>query len=506
MAGPVGRRQFVLLPTRGIRASGPGVSRAAASFLTALTRYVGMRIVRPIKEAPQVELRVVDSVREDGPKLVEVSPEAAVALRASQPGLRLVPIVYYLPAVAPRVVPVEDAEGPVAALPPSLSVRVVSGLTRQPLSGCLVVVFSNFAARRGAQGITDDAGEVRFRVGPLAARLDRLYAYPPASGYWGTLKTAVGIAPMLEVELEPLDLGSPGALGHFYPDSLTGAGTGVTIGVIDTGIDLGHRDLVVTGGENTVPGENPADYGPNGEEHGTHVAGIIAARGAAPDGVRGIAPEVALRSYRVFGRGQSGASNSAIIKAIDHSVVDGCDLINMSLGGGTPDDATRAAIEDARSQGSLCIVAAGNDRRGPVSYPASDPLAVAVSAMGRLGLFPAASVEAGDVAPPYGSDPLNFVAEFSNVGPEIDLTAPGVGIISTVPGGYAPLSGTSMACPAVTGAAARLLSRRADLRVLPRDQARWDAIAQALFESAVPFGFGPDFEGHGLPQVDGLPK
>jgi hypothetical protein len=89
MASPVGRRQFVLLPTRGIRASGPGVSRAAANFLTSLTRHVGIRIVRPIKEAPQVELRVVDPVREDGPKLVEVSPEAAVALRASQPGLRL---------------------------------------------------------------------------------------------------------------------------------------------------------------------------------------------------------------------------------------------------------------------------------------------------------------------------------------------------------------------------------------------------------------------------------
>jgi subtilisin len=222
--------------------------------------------------------------------------------------------------------------------------------------------------------------------------------------------------------------------------------------------------------------------------------------------VRGIAPEVALRSYRVFGRGQSGASNYALIKAIDRSVVDGCDLINMSLGGGTPDDATRAAIEDARSQGSLCIVAAGNDRRGPVSYPASDPLAVAVSAMGRLGLFPAASIEAGDVAPPYGSDPLNFVAEFSNVGPEIDLTGPGVGIISTVPGGYAPLSGTSMACPAVAGAAAQLLSGRADLRALPRDQARCDATAQALFEAAVPLGFGPNFEGHGLPQGNGLPK
>jgi subtilisin len=103
------------------------------------------------------------------------------------------------------------------------------------------------------------------------------------------------------------------------------------------------------------------------------------------------------------------------------------------------------------------------------------------------------------VAAPYGHDPLNFVADFSNVGPEIDLIGPGVGIVSTVPGGYAPMSGTSMACPAVTGAAAVLLSNRRDLLSLSRDQGRSDALAQALFEAARPLGFDLDFEGHGLP-------
>jgi subtilisin len=228
------------------------------------------------------------------------------------------------------------------------------------------------------------------------------------------------------------------------------------------------------------------------------VAGIIAGRGAG-EGVRGVAPGASLRSYRVFAAGELGASNYAIIKAIDRAVGDGCDLINLSLSGSQPDAATRSAIEDARAQGALCVVAAGNDRRGPVGFPASHPQAVGVSAMGRLGLFPSGAVEAGDVAAPYGRDPLNFVADFSNVGPEIDLIGPGVGIVSTVPGGYAPMSGTSMACPAVTGAAAVLLSSRRELLSQARDQARADALAQALFESASPLGFDLDFEGHGLP-------
>ena len=86
-------------------------------------------------------------------------------------------------------------------------------------------------------------------------------------------------------------------------------------------------------------------------------------------------------------------------------------------------------------------------------------------------------------------------------GPKLDLTGPGVGVLSTVRGGYAPMSGTSMACPAVTGFAAKMLSKPGHRNILnmPRDQARSDAMAQALLQAAKTLGFGPRYEGKGLP-------
>jgi subtilisin len=96
---------------------------------------------------------------------------------------------------------------------------------------------------------------------------------------------------------------------------------------------------------------------------------------------------VTLRSYRVFGKNSQGASNYSILKAIDRAVADGCDLINMSLGGAAGDEATLTAIEDAHAQGAVVIAAAGNDGRGPVGFPAAHSQAVAVSALGRKGTF-----------------------------------------------------------------------------------------------------------------------
>lgn len=265
-----------------------------------------------------------------------------------------------------------------------------------------------------------------------------------------------------------------------------------------------HPDLTVNGGLNTVLGENPTDFGDNGGHHGTHVAGIIAARGTAPTGIRGVAPGVTLRSYRVFGKHvegeEDGASNFSIAKALDAAVSDGCDLINLSLGGGPPDDAIRSAIADARSAGVVAIIAAGNDDRSPVSFPAADARAVAVSALGRKGTFPAGTEPSGDVAAPFGTDKKNFVAAFTNVGPEIDLIGPGVGVISTVPGGHAIMSGTSMACPAVAGMAARLLAADAAVLAMPRDQARSDEIAKLVLQAASNLGFGVTFQGNGLPR------
>jgi len=280
--------------------------------------------------------------------------------------------------------------------------------------------------------------------------------------------------------------------------SLT-TGQGVQVGVIDSGIDLHHPDLVVAGGANTVVGEQPNDYGDSGtEHHATHVAGIIAARGTPPNGIRGVAPAARLYSYRVFGQNQDRASNYSIAKAVDQATADGCDLLNLSLGGGSVDPVVQQSLEDARAAGVLPIVATGNDGRGPVSFPASEPSAIAVSALGRKGTFPSGTTEAGDVAGPYGSDAHDFIAAFSNVGPEVDLTGPGVGIMSTIVDGYAVMDGTSMACPAVTGAAARLVAG-SNLLQAPRDAARSDAMAHLLLNSAKQLGFPVNLEGQGLP-------
>ena len=150
-------------------------------------------------------------------------------------------------------------------------------------------------------------------------------------------------------------------------------------------------------------------------------------------------------------------------------------------------------------RGALVIVAAGNDGRKPVSFPAADSLSLAVSALGRQGTFPDGTTELGDVAPPFGKDKKNFIAAFSNIGPELVLTGPGVGIISTFPGDkYAVLDGTSMACPAVTGAAAKLLSTQPALLANPRDQTRSDTMAKVVLQAANTLGFPATLEGQGL--------
>jgi subtilisin len=492
-------RRFVLLPPRGLQAADVGESKGLGPFLVAIDtafRAAGAKKAM-VKAAPGARIEVLDSIHENGAKLVEMTLEQVVELRAAQPGLRIVPEVFYKPALfQPTIESRLKAKG--VALATKIVLKVVSRADGSPLKGVKVVAFTDFAAREGAMGTSNASGSVSLALGAASKKVERLYAFA-LLGFWGALRRNITVKSGTVLEMEPIDLASVDCVRHFYGSAAPNVGSGVTVGVIDSGVDTAHPDLVVDGGLNTVVGEAPADFGDNGGHHGTHVAGIIAARGTAPTGIRGVAPGVRLRSYRVFGKNAEGASNFAIAKAIDAAVSDGCDIVNLSLGGGDADDATRSAIADARAAGVLAIAAAGNDDRGPVSFPASDPRAVAVSALGRKGTFPAGTEPEGDVAAPFGSAADDFVAAFSNVGPEIDLIGPGVGVISTVPGGHAIMSGTSMACPAVAGIAARLLAAHPAVLAMPRDQARSDEIAKLLLQSARDLGFGVTFQGKGLP-------
>ena len=493
-------QQFVLLPTRGLQARDPTSSAAVRSTLL----FFDQRLLTPNAEVPagiQIPLgniRVLDSIHDDGAKLVEMTPDTASQLRASQPGIRIVPLVYYYPAVVPKqTINKTTASTAKQSTAKPIIVQIVSASGGAPVTGATVVAFTDFGTKAGAQGITNARGQVSLALGGASRKIERLYVYAK-SGFWNGLKQNTTLTNGTKVALLPIDLSYVDELRYIYPNVSLSSGSGVSVGVVDTGI-AAHPDLTIAGGENTVVGEKPSDYGDNGEGHGTHVAGIIAAHGTPPKGIRGMAPEVKLFSFRVFGQGKPGASNYAIAKGIDAAVQNQCDLVNMSLGGGAADEATQAALADAHSAGTVVIVAAGNGSRQPVSFPASDPLSIAISALGRKGTYPPGSVEFGDVMPPFAtSDPNYYIASFSNIGPEIDLTGPGDGIISTFPGGYAVMDGTSMATPAVTGVAARLLATQPNLLQMPRNASRSDAIAQFLLQSAKKLGLGLNFEGHGL--------
>ena len=207
-------------------------------------------------------------------------------------------------------------------------------------------------------------------------------------------------------------------------------GTGVKVGIIDTGIDYTHPDLAANyaGGTDFANNDNdPMDD--NG--HGTHVSGTVAAIDNTI-GVLGVAPDVRLYGIKVLDRNGSGTF-ADVIAGIDWAAANGMQVINMSLGASVGSAGLQQACDNAYAAGVVICAAAGNDYGGPVNYPAKYSSVIAVSAIDS-------------------SDKLAF---FSNQGPEVELAAPGVSVYSTYRGGgYATLDGTSMATPHVTGVAA----------------------------------------------------
>lgn len=481
-------QRYLLLPPRGLQTS------ATPSGAHLRPMMLGLRAGHATAAAmggPGV--RVLDAVHDNGIKLVEMDDAAMRRLHMAAPGIRIVPEVFFRTARMPHPALAQRPAAAGAAGVTELRFVQTRGV---PVAGAEVVAFTDYAQGIGAQGRTRADGSVRLRLGG-AARIQRLYVFP-LHGAWPLLRRKVSIPRAAPIALSEIDLGDTDTLQHFAARAPKGDGAGVTVGIVDTGVGP-HVDLPLAGGANTVTGEDAADFGDNGDPHGTHVAGIVGARGQRGAGMRGLAPAAALRAYRVFGKGSDEASNFAIAKAIDIAVSDGCDLINMSLGGGPPDPATSAAIADARAAGVAVICAAGNDGIDEVSQPGADTRAVAVGAFGRKGLMPARSVSAAAVGR-LGRDPKDFMADFSNHGSAIDLAGPGVGVVSTVPGDrYAVMDGTSMACPAVCGAAARLLSRQPALLAMARGQERSDAILHLVFKASRVLGFGSEYEGFGWP-------
>jgi len=239
----------------------------------------------------------------------------------------------------------------------------------------------------------------------------------------------------------------------------------VNVAIVDTGIDPAHPDLNVVGGTNCVGGTSFVDD--NG--HGSHVAGIAAALDN-DIGVVGVAPGANLYAVKVLNSGGFG-SFSSVACGLDfaartrstHDTADDIAVANLSLtGSGTDDgncgktnrDVLHKAVCGAVAKGVVVVVAAGNSRADASNYaPASYDEVLTVSAISDSNGIPGERGHGKNVNP-------DFFAGFSNFGPDVDIAGPGVGILSTYKnGGYATLSGTSMASPHVAGAVALFVSQ-----------------------------------------------
>jgi subtilisin family serine protease len=190
--------------------------------------------------------------------------------------------------------------------------------------------------------------------------------------------------------------------------------------------------------------------------HGTHVAGIAAAYDNAIGSI-GTAPGAVLWSFKVLGADGTG-TGGAIVAAIDlvTANADQIEVANMSLGFAGSSPAIDTAISNAVNAGVVFVAAAGNDAADAAGFsPANHPDVITVSALADFDGKPG-----GLGAPTCRQDQDDTLADFSNYGSSVEIMAPGVCIFSThLNDGYATFSGTSMAAPAVAGAAARYLAR-----------------------------------------------
>ncbi len=246
----------------------------------------------------------------------------------------------------------------------------------------------------------------------------------------------------------------------------------VVIAVLDTGVDLGHADfapsLLLPGYDFVNSDNNPQDD----HGHGTHVAGLAAAVANNGIGIAGVAGGAKILPVKVLNAAGEGTSDD-IVDGIDWAVGHGADVINLSLGMGVPSVIVELAVDNAVRNGVIVIAASGNESNhwvtgengdlditanpvryaNPVAYPAAYANAVAV---GAADWYSALSTN---------GDEGFIVADFSNTGPELDVVAPGVAILSTMlPNTYESLSGTSMATPLVSGLAALVLAGDSSLR------------------------------------------
>ena len=400
-----------------------------------------------------------------------------------------------------------------AAIPQPVKVKIrILGKGDKPLANARVMLQGIGMMQNG---VSDNKGEVTLDLWTMDGAPAKSLWVKPRADHWDMFLERPNLvdSQVNVVRLEAFTETNPGFPAHFGVGwgleamGLTGRpdfarGKGVKVAIIDSGCDAKHPILSHVRHGKDVSSEG-LDEGWKNDSigHGTHVAGIITGNGGKNGtGLTGFVPEAEVHVLKVFPGGYD-----SLIEAINYCILNKIDVINMSLGGPQISIHVEQAIQDATAAGIACIVAAGNSGDG-VKYPASSHNTLAVAAVGNLSKTPNRSWGKTQVVADSMANDGIFSAKFSCHGPEITLCAPGVAIVSSLPGGdYGTDDGTSMASPHVTGLAALILAHSPFFRSAykTRNADRVAALFALLRNMCRPYSFTEGRAGAGFPALSG---
>ncbi len=409
---------------------------------------------------------------------------------------------------------------PLRSAATEVSVRVI-GDRDQPLIRATVVIDGGGLP---VQALTDDTGTARLTLfGGSLDGIQTLFVRAAANHWDRVILTPRLGSGTTTIKLHPLSESYPGFPGTrllgwgqrlmgIDPTSGRFTGAGVRIGVIDSGCDTAHPLLQhVKHGRDFTAGGTDRSWSQDIASQGTHCVGIIAASGCE-QGITGCAPEAEVHVFKVFPEGRV----SDLLAALDECIEREMDVIHIGVVTDGFSELVSEKLQEARHKGIVCVAAAGTTA-GSLVFPASLPNGVmapagvlAVAAIGKLKEFPADSSHSLNVVPQLLGSEGFFASPFSGAGRQIALGAPGIAIVSTVPGGgYLAADGTSGAAAHVTGFAALVLAHhplfQQDGVFTVRTEQRVHAVLELIQASAMPHFLDPQYVGAGVPDLSRVP-
>ena len=524
-AAVVGRKQRYLIGFRTL----PGFAPLQADpFLDGLSQMDGVEIIRRLRanSSPIARSEII---------VAQMDEQRGEALRVNTPPHVIVerdaPLDYSHVAV-PELMGWRLTARAMPYPRPRRELRVrVLGDGDRPIPNAVVNLYGpGFPA----QAITDTSGQASLLADTVEGGTLAIHVRP-AADYWERYIHDPSLAPGQTnvIRLNPLERTAARFSGErpygwgqrimrFDRAPAEWTGAGAKIGIIDSGCDNSHPQLrhIVQGidltRERDALSNRERDALGNRDQdargwrldelaHGTHCAGTIAAAADASHGIIGCAPAAEVHVFKVV----PGGHASDLIEALDQCIARDLDIVQVGVSSDLFSELVAQKITEARLCGVACVAAAGNSGDA-VQFPGNVPGVLTVSAVGKLGEYPPDTRHAQRTLPQLIGPSGIYATNFSCFGPQIGVCAPGVAIVSSVPGGgYAAWDGSSMAAAHVVGLSALLLAHHPMLRSADyagRPEQRVSMLFDMLRVAGIPYAqVDPNRVGAGLPDLQQVP-